>query len=329
MNQNNERDNYSRISGLLHDNATPICGKLMEQHLKRINKSFPDFIDDHQHDIFHFFTTKRCCICKSNPLGKSILKRQQIMILFETDDKSQRRSGHKHQNNKDLCCCFAKRNIRVKDLDFTFLKFMLINFCEDEFWCCFLVSYQDSFEEFLEKQKHDLFHLWQPSCACCMCRTGYVQPNANFINKQQFRKIFFQSKAVLCSIPSHSLHSCLWKAESGLTCKELKNRDLRLLYSLTNYFCPLRKCLETLGDYRNGVVAHTASAEISCGDFDVLWGGMVKCILEIAVAVDLKTEAERGIKYQKTVPLDMKMCAQWQIKSLAEIKQSEVSKLLA
>ncbi|CAC5394763.1 unnamed protein product [Mytilus coruscus] len=329
MHENNDRDNYYRICGLLHDNATPICGKLMEQHLKRINKSFPDFIDDHQHVIFHFYSAKKCCLCKckDNPSCELNLKKKQIMILFETDDKSQRRRGHKHQKNKNLCCCFAKKNIKVNDLDFTLLKFILINFCQEEFWCCFLVSYQHSFEQFLNEQKHNLFHLWQPSCACCICRTGYVRPNANFIDKQQFRKLFIKTQAV-CSTPSHQYHSCIYKAEPGLTYKELKQRDLILVYSLTNYFCPLRKCIESLGVRRNDFVAHTKSAKVSCGDFDVLWQEMVKCILEIAVAVDFKTEAERRIDYQKSGPLDMNMCAQWQVELLTEIKQNEVSKLI-
>ncbi|XP_063404598.1 uncharacterized protein LOC134688061 [Mytilus trossulus] len=326
MHQSNERDNYTRISGLLHDNATPICRKLMEQHLKRINKSFPDFIDDHQHDIFHFYSEKMCCLCKDNPSGKSILKKKQIMILFDTDDKSQRRRGHKHQRNKSLCCCFAKINIKVDNLDFTLLKFMLINFCEDEFWFCFLVSCQDSFEDFLDKQRHNLFHIWQSNCACCLCRTGYVRPNANFIDKHQFRKVFIKTQAV-CSTPSHNFHSCIYKAEPGLTYKELKQRDLRLFYSLTNFFCPLRKCIETLGDHRNVVLAHTVSAKISCDDFDYLWRGMVTCILEIAVAVDNKTETEIRINYQKTGPLDMNISAQWQTELLAEINQKEVSKI--
>lgn len=324
MHQNDERDNYTRISGLLHDNGTPICGKLMEQYLKRINKSFADFIDDHQHAIFHFYSNKMCCICKNNPLCNSILKKKQIMILFETDDKSQRKTGHKHQKNKNLCCCFANKNIKVDDIDFTLLRFMLINFCEDEFWCCFLDSYQDSFEKFLNKQKHNLFHLWQPSCACCICRTGYTRPKENFIDKQQFRKLFTTTQAV-CSTPRHQWHSCIYKAEPGLTYKELKQRDLRLFNSLTNYFCPLRKCIEHLGELRNEFFAHTVNAYISCGDFDVLWRDMVKCIIEIAVAVDFKTEAERRIKYQKTGPLDMKMCEQWQTELLVEIKQNEVS----
>lgn len=327
MHEHNERDNYNRISGLLHDNATPICGKLMEQYLIRMNKTFFEFIDDHQHDIFHFYSNKKCCICIDNPSSKSILRKKQIMIVFETDDKAQRKNGHKHNRNKQLCCCFANRNIRINDLDFTLLKFILINFCRDEFWRCFLVSYQHSFENFLNRQKHNLFHIWRPSCACCICRTGYIPPHANFINKEQFRKLFVKIPPVCCT-PSHQIHSCTFKAEPGLTHENVEQRDLALMNSLTNYFCPLRACIETLGDHRNDVVAHTVSAHISYDEFNHLWEGMENCILEIAEAVGFKTEAERQIHHQKTGPLDMKMCKQWHTELLIEIQQKEVSTVI-
>ena len=54
-------DNYIRILCLVFETAPYALGKLMLQYLNRTNMTLPDLINKHQHEIYHYFTDKKCC----------------------------------------------------------------------------------------------------------------------------------------------------------------------------------------------------------------------------------------------------------------------------
>lgn len=249
-----------------------------------------ELIHKHQHDIYHYFTDIKCCMCTKTPTSsRSVIKKEQLMELFDTSPNAKRLAGHNF-SQQYMCCCPAK-HIVVDDLDFTLLKFLMINFCGDEFWICFLEKYENDFEKFLSDEKHTLFHLWKLKVACCECRTGYSCPEVTFIGKHQFRKMYVKTPGK-CLIED----TCHFKPEHGLTFKELKRRDKVLFTSLTNYFCNVRKAIETISDIRNKRLAHAKSLDMSNNDFESLWNLMEDSLLELAAATQSETETTQRIE---------------------------------
>ena len=286
----NLKDNYFRILCLVFETTPYLLRKLMLQYLNRTKITLPELIHKHQHEIYHYFTDKKCCICTKTPTpSRSVIKKEQLMELFDTSPNAKRLAGHNFRH-QSVCCCSTK-DIVVEDLDFTLLKFLMINFCGDEFWICFLEKYENDFEKFLSDEKHTLFHLWKLKVACCECRTGYSSPEVTFIGKHQFRKMYVKTPGK-CSIED----TCHFKPEHGLTFKELKRRDKVLFTSLTNYFCNVRKAIETISDIRNTKLAHAKSLDMSKNEFESLWKLMEDSLLEIAASTQSETETTQRIE---------------------------------
>lgn len=284
------KDNYFRILCLVFDTAPYVLRKLMLQYLSRTNMELPELINKHQHEIFHYFTDKKCCICTKTPTSSgSVLQKEQLVELFDTSPSAKRLAGH-HFRKQSVCCCLA-RTIVVEDLDFSLLKFLMINFCGDEFWICFLEKHENDFEKFLSDEQHTLFHLWQQNVACCECRTGYSCPEVAFIGKHQFRKMYVKIPG-RCRLED----TCHFKPERGLTFKQLKKRDKVLFTSLTNYFCNVRKAIETISNIRNKRLAHAKSMDMSKNEFENLWKLMEDSLLEIAASTQSETETTQRIE---------------------------------
>ena len=315
MSNLNNKDNYIRILYLVFETAPYALGNLLLQYLNRTKITLPDLINKHQHEIYHYFTDKKCCICTTTPSKcRSIIRKEQLMELFDTSPNAKRLARHNYGSlqQSTMCCCPAKP-IFVENLDFTLLKFLMINFCGDEFWICFLEKYENDFEKFLSDEKHTLFHLWRLKVACCECRTGFSCPDVAFIGKHQFRKMYVK-------IPSECRNedTCHFKPERGLSFKELKRRDNVLFTSLTYHFCNVRKAIETISEVRNKSIAHAKSMNMSKNDFDSLWKLMQDSLLEIAATTQSKTDITQRIEQCATRDLDIAMGQRWLRESLRD-----------
>ena len=297
-------DNYIRILYLVFETAPYALGKLMLQYLNRTQITLSDLINKHQHEIYHYFTVEKCCICTKPPKCRSVIRKEQLMELFDTSPNAKRLTGHNY-GSLPMCCCLAKP-IVVEDLDFTLLEILMINFCGDEFWISFLEKYENDFEKFLSDERHTLFHLWKPNVICCECRTGYSRPDKSIIKPHQFKNMYV-------TIPSKCGNECTchFKPEHGLTFRELKRRDKVLLTSLTNYFCNVQKAIEEISNIRNSRIAHVKSMDISKNEFESLWKLLKDSLLEIAASTQSETEITLRIQQCATRDLDIGMGQRW------------------
>jgi hypothetical protein len=241
------------------------------------------------------------------------------MELFDNSPSAKRLNGHTNGPLARPMCCRLASPIDVEDLDFTLLRFLIINFCGDEFWICFLEKYKNDFEKFLSDEKHKLYHLWKLNVTCCECRTGYSRPDKSIIKLHQFKNMYV-------TIPSKcgSEDTCNFKPEHGLTFKELKRRDKVLFTSLTNYFCNAPKAIEAISNIRNSRIAHVKSMEISKNEFESLWKLMKDSLLEIAALTESETEITQRIQQCATRDLDIGMGQRWQRELLRDLSLKQV-----
>ena len=118
-----ERENFCRNAILIVDHAKDSLVDLLELHLTLNSLSFEDFINDHQHHIYHLCFNKKCC--HQCPQGyelppNRVLYPPQLKILL--DEK----------------CCLAKPGVTTDVLDITLARCLLITFCGDVLSCSLL-----------------------------------------------------------------------------------------------------------------------------------------------------------------------------------------------
>jgi hypothetical protein len=130
-----ERENFYKNSTLIVDHAKDSLVDVLELHLTLNNLSFEDFINLHQHDIYHLcFNKRRCCQCPAqgyiSPHSR-VLHPSQLEILLDKNGVA--RSCHVPGRRDDFCCCLAKPGVTTNVLDITLARCLLINFCDDVF----------------------------------------------------------------------------------------------------------------------------------------------------------------------------------------------------
>ena len=129
-----ERENFCRNIILIVDHAKDSLVDVLELHLTRNSLSFEDFINLHQHDIYHLCFNKIGC-CQSPPRcglpHKRVLNPPQLEKLLNKYGVA--RPCHVPGKQADFCCCLAKPDVTTDVLDITLVKCLLIKFCGDVF----------------------------------------------------------------------------------------------------------------------------------------------------------------------------------------------------
>jgi hypothetical protein len=129
-----ERENFNKSSTLIVDHAKDSLVDVLEIHLIINSLSFEDFINLHQHDIYHLcFYKRRCCQCPQGYVlpNSRVLHPPQLEILL--DKYGVARPCHVPGRRADFCCCLAKPGVTTNVLDITPARCLLINFCDDVF----------------------------------------------------------------------------------------------------------------------------------------------------------------------------------------------------
>jgi hypothetical protein len=83
----------------------------------------------------------------------------------------------------EFCCSKAKSGIKTDSLSATLARFLLFNFCVDVFWYSCLALANLKFDDFIDKNKHTLFHKLANNVTCCQCQQDSViseKPNPLF-----------------------------------------------------------------------------------------------------------------------------------------------------
>lgn len=146
-----------------------------------------------------------------------------------------------------------------------------------------------TFEQFLTKIRHDVFHMWQPA-RCCQCDAPPQSSKCKFFEKQ-YDKLYSR---IAPPIPGHVKKysqecSCHIVPRSGIRSGDL---DISLCSCLLLNFCDLsvgdRKTVINLRDLRNEHIAHSATSRISDEKFNDLFVTAEIEILALAKRVDEK-----------------------------------------
>lgn len=127
-----KKENFYRICTAIVDHGKDALVMLLQNDLEKRNESFDDFIKSHQHEIHHLCYNRRpCCHCAGGavPTGtpvNRVLYPTQLAILLDTKHKCNCR---KVRNGS--CFSPAKQGLTVRELDFTLLRCLLVNFVPD------------------------------------------------------------------------------------------------------------------------------------------------------------------------------------------------------
>ncbi|XP_071150604.1 uncharacterized protein [Mytilus edulis] len=286
-----EQENYFKLITLIYCFGANVNRELLHRFLHSTNTTLEQFINDHQHEIYHFFCNAKCCQCKKKaiPPKPKVINHHQMLSIFE-NSHTDRLDNHQNQRTEQLCCLKANKSVELKDLDFTLIRFFLVQFCYQVFWDCHLKNENKSFSAFLLENVHKVYHLSVDKICCCMCNVDRDIPD-RCIHQKQFEIICKQG-----SLPCpHPFCSCQYTIQSDLTLSSLIQQDTDLTTKLTKHFCSCLKFLENIYENRNKI-AHHPNCCINNDTFWDIWNETKPNILEVAKALDKENEYKADLQ---------------------------------
>lgn len=300
-----ERENFLRFCLLVIDNAKSVLICLLEFYLQQQQLTFEQFLQKHQHDIYHLWNARRnCCKCikDRSKLGftetRSILTKAQIEVLY-TESLC--------RNNCGKTCCYrlqSKQCVSPCDLDLTLAKCLLPNFCSDIFWYCCLQLRNKNLQEFLDEKKHLIYHLYVASLPCCLCTSSFEFPvKSAIINKQELLvlyKLTTTSRLQSNCCSNHSIKICELSA-NVLHPSSIENH---VAVYIKQHCCETRKALEVITDFRNTCYAHAKEAVLSDNEFKTNKEKLIGAILTLADVCGMREKTKADIDTDMKKPLD-------------------------
>lgn len=317
-----ERLNFLKLIIVVLDIAAVLTRKIMEIHLYNKKISLRTFITENQHDIYHFFEDKRkCCLCpsKGTLISEKVLKEPQMKMIF---DKSQpRKKGH-NRNHDDKWCCCEVNAIKIEDLDLSFLRFFLLNFCDESLWDIDLTDTNESFQEILNHNKHDIYHLLNIKITCCKCNSKYVNPKS--FTKLDSRDFFtmFALKRQEC----HQYCICAYEAEIGLTHTDLRGKCNKCTFKqLTRSFCNIRKTIEKVVKVRNDIAhVYGKTARVSDDTFKQEWSILRTCMHDMGKVTGTEEWTNKQMDNAETCQFNGQLHETMYLKLMQETDRYEV-----
>ncbi|XP_052062595.1 uncharacterized protein LOC127702437 [Mytilus californianus] len=215
--------------------------------------------------------------------------------------------------------------ITARVLDMTLAKCLLIRFCTDVFWDCCLTQPSLSFEEFLNTNKHDIYHLvFGYNNFCCQCHCGYTFP-VEQLTQSNFTHLFGKTAQLCSSCVSSSTRStiCAVEATNGIS---VRNIDDLVADILLPNICPLKKAVSILVKIRNKMYGHVAEAKMTNQDYKIYMLETEKSLIQIAAMCQKETEARQTIEDLRQRPLDETLLIKYQTVLLRDIQaEKEIS----
>ncbi|CAG2207129.1 unnamed protein product [Mytilus edulis] len=301
-----ERENFYRNTILIVDFTKCAFVELLELHLTGKHLSFEEFLNQNQHDLYHLCYNKaRCCQCiRGNTLLQNrVLSPEQLEVLFEKSGT--KLPCHNHGRNAEFCCSKAKFEISTNILDVTLARCLLINFCADVFWYSCLTFSGITLEDFLNMNKHDIYHLTiGQNSFCCQCPPGYVIPLNPQFTLNHLTSLFSatQSKCVSCS--SHT--TCVSRICELTAIKRISTGDLDQYVAdvLLQKNCAVRKAIDILIGKRNTTYGHASETKISDEDYNKCRSETEPALLLLAAVCQKEEETKQKLHDLQQRPLD-------------------------
>lgn len=303
--QHENWENFLKISILVDDHLKAILVSLIAFHLREKHLTFEQFLNRNQHKIYHMcYNLGRCCSCLEDVSQK---QNDRVVFPIHMDmlfDKNNKMPGHRPNHGSNFCCSFAKSGISTDVLDVILARCLLINFCADVFWYGCLQFQGISFENFLNQNKHLLYHLWQNNTRCCQCSSSVqTSLNCQIVNEQQWTNMFTtSSNSTPCRQMSPITHCiCSISAKPGISQVDLAHV---LQHTLLEYCCSTFKSVETLVKIRRNVYGHIEKAQITDLDYNTYKNDIESAVLSLAIICGKEQEVKKAFNDLKHRSLD-------------------------
>ncbi|XP_052065567.1 uncharacterized protein LOC127705289 [Mytilus californianus] len=318
-----EQDNFLRYMIMIVDHSKEALQDLVKLDLKNKNLTFEEFLNKNQHEIYHLCYDSKCCQCHNlPPRRKRIIFPSQLELLF---DKYKKLPPHKGIGHNDYCCTYAIAGITSQVLDLSLARCLLVNCCLDVFWYTCLNAQGQTLEQFLNRNKHTIYHLCKNNQNCCQCPPGYIFPCDGPIIDENKWKGMFRSVLLPC-INDRKLSStgttsvCSVAAKSGIDVKDIHPEIQGLILK---WCCSVRISVEKLVECRNLNFGHASNAKLSDNKFEDLSKETEECILDIARTCGKTLEVKNAISHLRSRPLDARLCSHYQNILLENINRNE------
>lgn len=190
-----------------------------------------------------------------------------------------------------------------------------------------------SFQEFLERHAHELYHLCYNNQPCCLCppnvRKPINGPPSRILHPAQLDLLF--NTTSVTRLPGHNR-----KSRSKQCCFPIninfKKEDLDLTITkclLVNFTTSIpegsteRNAVEELANLRNIAYGHAKRGAIPQQDYDKYLKQIKKCLLNIGRKCKNEDEVKQKLKDAQARPLDNTICNQFQTHLLMLMERNE------
>ena len=141
-----------------------------------------------------------------------------------------------------------------------------------------------SFQDFLNRKKHSLYHMWKPKAKCCCCQTDGISSKQRFqIYDITWSKMFEENASQICSGPA----DCI----CGYSSKDVSPSqfDISSLSTVLLSQCDLesakRQDILNLRRLRNDL-CHNNTTSLTKDEFERFWSNGEDAVLSIAQCCD-------------------------------------------
>lgn len=302
-----ERENFYRQTTRIVDHSRDAVVSLIELYVRRNLITFEVFINTNQHAIFHLcFNKKPCCQCVSRQIPFSypnrVINESQLTLMI--DANGSRFPSHIVNCKINFCCCKAKPNLSMDVLDFTIARVLLINLCKELFWYDCIALPKITLQDFLNMNRHVLFHERHVAVPCCSCSPSMTFQRTRSAITNQAWNFLFDTVSVKCfnQIVVSNMHCiCRFNASQSLSQHnihpELENTILKLC-------CPTMKAVEVLRQIRNTVYGHATKAFLNDSEYIQYKEETETAIIEIAKLCNKENEFSKRLDDLENRPLD-------------------------
>lgn len=285
-----EKENFFKAA-LLEDIVSCSLKDVMNVELDRSYVSFADFINLHQHEIYHMCYSNICCLCtgESRKPCRNILDASHLRQIFDYDC---RLPCHKEDENL-YCCCIAKKNVSIATIDSYLTCVLLLNTCNNVFWHFCLDLQSVTIEELLNKNKHKLYHLWHGNTSCCQCNAVHINKRRKEeLSRDDWKKLFngrAQSCVLHNIIKTDSETICCVKASRNIQIQEFRHELQKII--LDNV-CPVKDEIKSVMEDLIDLYEYSKNGFISRGEFNDLYGNLLHFITNITILTEKNYRAQ-------------------------------------
>lgn len=322
-----EQENFLKNAILIVDHTKTALIALVDLDLQNKSLTFEQFLNKNRHKAYHLcYNRGKCCQCVPSYMLPSvrIIHPAQLELLY--DKLSPKLACHgsisRRMTFPPVCCSSAQNGISTNVLDISLARCILTNFCHEVFWYSCLKFKGNSLEDFLNSNKHTIYHLLNNNTNCCLCPSGFVFPCDRPQIIQSEWNNMFSSLLLPCTNDRKRPYKgttsiCSVSATPGICIHHL---DLNLQEVLLQYCCPLRKSVTDLADIRNVRYGHVQEARMSDADYKQVFNEIENNLKAIATVCGNIVEVKQSLQDLQNRTLDKTLCLQYQNSLLEQLR---------